>query len=554
MAAPNELMGPIERALARATNNRTPNTAAPDPTPPESSPPPDAPSTSGDTSANRPTQSHVVTTIYFRRKVVKWMLLNMETYGEKGIVSRTMAHFGAQIIGDYHARFVKVKRWWTQRHSLIGLGSDRNRPGNITSTAAHGVRRVLFKALKGRGRKTSEWVVDLHAELLAEFERVKAMGVKLFPALIRTIAQSLIIRADETKSFNKEVMIKNVRIVDKVTYRWVQVFMQKHNIVIRAQTGKLSVSPEKQAQIEKAIAAHLGTMKWAFETGALKEDLVSNADETHFVFNMDNGRSIGFRGDSAVKYADVVAGEEGITMMVHIRGGRDARIECPFLIFQNSNRSYPIRNVPDTVPGVCYRSQPKGWMDSDIFAQWLGEPRAISKDPYGRKRVLFVDNCSGHNSNPRTEGMLLKINHEMRKLPPNATELVQPADSFVISKIKDAWRRRWDHYKAELITRGEWMNGEDGKSGRLKNPGKAFFLRLAADAVREVNNQRDKNGVPYARKAMIMTGISLNLNGRWEERQLTQELQEIIAKYRGDFEAASNPPPQDPAPHDENYI
>jgi len=31
------------------------------------------------------------------------------------------------------------------------------------------------------------------------------------------------------------------------------------------------------------------------------------------------------------------------------------------------------------------------------------------------------------------------------------------------------------------------MSGEDGSSGKLKNPGKAFFLRLPADPVREVN-------------------------------------------------------------------
>lgn len=31
------------------------------------------------------------------------------------------------------------------------------------------------------------------------------------------------------------------------------------------------------------------------------------------------------------------------------------------------------------------------------------------------------------------------------------------------------------------------------------------FLKLTADSVREVNAQRDKDGIQYARKAMIMT-------------------------------------------------
>ena len=48
---------------------------------------------------------------------------------------------------------------------------------------------------------------------------------------------------------------------------------------------------------------------------------MENVDETHFVINMDNGRSLGFRGDSTVKYADVVAGGESMTLVVRISGG-----------------------------------------------------------------------------------------------------------------------------------------------------------------------------------------------------------------------------------------
>ena len=47
---------------------------------------------------------------------------------------------------------------------------------------------------------------------------------------------------------------------------------------------------------------------------------------------------------------------------------------------------------------------------------------------------------------------------------------------------------------------------------------------------------RDKNGVSYARKAMIRTGMSLNVNGLWEEGQLTVDLQQIIAKHKVHFE------------------
>ena len=72
----------------------------------------------------------------------------------------------------------------------------------------------------------------------------------------------------------------------------------------------------------------------------------------------------------------------------------------------------------------------------------------------------------------------------------------------------------------------------EGSSGKLRNLGKNVFLQLAADAVREVNAGRDKDGLSYARKAMIRTGMALNVNGNWEEGQLFDELRAIVAEYR----------------------
>ena len=39
---------------------------------------------------------------------------------------------------------------------------------------------------------------------------------------------------------------------------------------------------------------------------------MENDDETHFIFNMDNWRTLRFSGDKEVKYADVVSGEKDV--------------------------------------------------------------------------------------------------------------------------------------------------------------------------------------------------------------------------------------------------
>lgn len=464
------------------------------------------------------------------------MLSDEELNGQKGLFARTTRQFPKLFSGSYKSNIAKASLWWRNRSEYFALRDGKARPGKLVGFAKNGRLRHNMKSFGGRGRKRTVWAVALHDELLSEFERMRAASVKLSPAVLRHIAISIIHRAPPCSLFARGVVIDGVPITSKISPRWIQNFMHCHNLVVRRQTGKLAVSPEKQLFIERSIAFHLGTMKRCFASGELNEDTIENADETHFVFNMDNGRTVGMRGDEHVKYADVVSGDEGITMMVRVTGGARAAIQTPMLVFKNDNSSYPIRGVPDTVPGVCYRSGKKGWMDGRVFKEWLTEPRAIAALPGGRRRVLYVDNCSGHNTTPGVEEALKGINTELRKLPPNATDLVQPADSFIISKLKDAWRREWDLHKASEIARGAWMGSGSGASGKLRNPGKAFFLKLAAKAVREVNAQRDKNGVSYARKAMIRTGMSLNLNGLWEEKQLSDELQSIVAKHREFFD------------------
>lgn len=67
----------------------------------------------------------------------------------------------------------------------------------------------------------------------------------------------------------------------------------------------------------------------------MDENLTENVDETHFIINVDNGMTLDFRGDNDVKYADVVSGGIGMTMVVRLTAGPEAIICAPFMIFQN---------------------------------------------------------------------------------------------------------------------------------------------------------------------------------------------------------------------------
>ena len=126
------------------------------------------------------------------------------------------------------------------------------------------------------------------------------------------------------------------------------------------------MSPEKTEFIEKEVAYHMGILARGFASGEFKEDCMANMDETRFIINMDNCRTLGFRGDDNVKYADVVSGTTGMTMVVLLSGGTRSNICPPCMIFINKDSNYPIRGVPDDVTGVSYRTAKKGFMPRDV--------------------------------------------------------------------------------------------------------------------------------------------------------------------------------------------
>jgi hypothetical protein len=134
----------------------------------------------------------------------------------------------------------------------------------------------------------------------------------------------------------------------------------------------------------------MGVSHKGFFSRIFQEHLMENRDEIHFVVNLDNGKTLGFCGDTTVKYADVVSGGESMTLVVRILGGCRSTIKTPMIILTNENRSYPIRGLIDNVHGVTYRSGPKGWMGKCIFPEFFLDPHTYQSDPHGKQKNCMV--------------------------------------------------------------------------------------------------------------------------------------------------------------------
>ena len=177
-------------------------------------------------------------------------------------------------------------------------------------------------------------------------------------------------------------------------------------------------------------------------------------------------------------------------------------------------------------------------MDQGLFVDFFKEPRAFQSDLHGRTKTILVDNCIGHNLTPRLQAIFQAKHSVLRYLPPCSIHLYQLTDTFIVSKIKDVWTKHWKEKKTELIASNAWLNtarGDGQWSKKFTNPGKWFFLQLAADSIEDVNREVDCDNISYAQKAIIRSNMALDLDGTWSVHQLFPHLQELIAKHEPIF-------------------
>lgn len=242
-----------------------------------------------------------------RVRCTDWMELDQALRGSKGLYGRTIDFFPSLFrSSDRRVNMNKARDWWKKR---VDTATSLEDPKQLKY--ASGRQRIrhqfVVKALDGRGSKLAEHWMWLYPILLTEFQRLRRAGVKLSNQLVAEMGVVLI-EDSEHPRFNSRFSVKNKPFTSLLTPRRVQDFLERYNIVYRRHKGKKQVSVEKQAQIDISIAKHMGELKRQFEEGTLHPDQQYNMDESHFVIDLDDGKTLDFVGSQSVKYRSVVSG------------------------------------------------------------------------------------------------------------------------------------------------------------------------------------------------------------------------------------------------------
>lgn len=483
-----------------------------------------------------PRRRQIVSTLSERRKVTVWMTQQNDM---TNIAARAIDHppfrsifRNNEIKSARNANRKKALRWWNSRDGFLTTVTSSSTRVYVSSRNGKGVNRKQFavKVLKGRGKKRQEWVNFVYEFVIEEFDRLCEIGVKISKPMLLQIAQKSLQHETSPVDINGIESVSGKTYVQLINSEFIRRFCDQNYIVRRKMSGNKSKSLEHKIWTDRLIAYHIGVIARGFNDGTFNENTIENMDETHFVYDLDDRLVLARKGTDST-YKEVVSGGEGMTLVLRLTGGPNAKIQAPFFIFKNALGSYPINGTPDNIEGVSYRSQRAGWMDQKRFIEYLSEPRAIDVRPDLEQRNLFVDNANGHRLNEGIEEALSIINTALKKLPANTTHICQPLDQFIICEIKRIWRTAWDQKRMEMTLGSNYA----AVSGNLNHPHRHWYMQLAKDCIEEVNLMVDDSGMPLVRKAMIKCGLSCDIDGVWRTEMLSEELQSICSKYPENF-------------------
>lgn len=235
---------------------------------------------------------------------------------------------------------------------------------------------------------------------------------------------------------------------------WLNGFFGRHpQLTLRStlQLGKerAIISPEK---INKWFADFTSYIKYDVKDLDILKDpsRLYNADESGFSLCANTGKVIGYKG-APVVYNFGNSSKQQITVMAC--ASASGHFCPPMIVYPGQRFNYePLEGFEDAHMG---RSE-TGWMDTDLFCNWLSTCFIPALDTRSVKRpvVLFIDGHSTHLSLAASD-ICVEHGIELYCLLEHSSHVMQPLDLRLFATLKQNWKAAVRAYHVENI--GEFL-------------------------------------------------------------------------------------------------
>ncbi|UYV80666.1 hypothetical protein LAZ67_19001323 [Cordylochernes scorpioides] len=276
------------------------------------------------------------------------------------------------------------------------IAKDFGIPRNTLSTYLKNKEKILrseSECDKGRKRLREPGNPDLDKCVLKWFKQARDKKIPVSGHLIRSKAEQFATEMGKTDF--------------KASSGWLDGFKERNKISFKTICGESGAVNLQVAEQWKNNLRELIQDKDARD--------VFNVDETAFKHEKCHGGKLS---------------KERVTLLVG--ANMDGSEKLPLLMIGKAANPRCFKNVK-TKP-VDYANSARAWMTSYLFEKWLlNLDKKFTKEK--RKVILFIDNCTAHNSIPPME------NVEVIFFPANMTSVIQPMDKGVIKNLKHFYRR-----------------------------------------------------------------------------------------------------------------
>ena len=210
---------------------------------------------------------------------------------------------------------------------------------------------------------------------------------------------------------------------------FVQRFLAKRSIKSRKLHGEA-------ADTDVAAAEHFMSNDWPalFASVDMDKSRVWNMDETGLVWRALPPRTLA-RADK--RLAGGKTQKDRITFAVAVSMAGEKLYLHGIGNSKNPRAIAAVNSTPANVLRGRWNSNPKAWMNTEVFCEWLLDLNRRFRGQ-NKKMILLVDNCPGHKTGPVDDQLdFVRVVF----LPKNTTSEIQPCDAGIIQAFKTAYRR-----------------------------------------------------------------------------------------------------------------
>lgn len=223
-----------------------------------------------------------------------------------------------------------------------------------------------------------------------------------------------------------------------------------------------------------------------------KSCFVFNCDETGFCTDPRRLKAIGEKGVPLSRVSGG-SGRESISVLATVSA--DGQCLPPLIIFKGV--AVQARwTTGNAYPGTLYTTSSNGWMEEQIFNEWLTKsfiPHVmqlrLTRNMPDQAAILVYDGHKTHISY-RIIKASLDNNIQLVKLPAHLSDKLQPLDKCVFKPVKDDWEKRLVNFAKKQVEKRE--------SGRLS---KCQFAEMLGEVWK--SSMKPENIV----KGFLSTGI-----------------------------------------------